>query len=140
MVGVGQLSLVEHSLCPLSPATSENLVHAAEYRYSDARRRRKTARVRVYAPLGLSPQDEVYLWGLLNLTLLQPRIESTLTATPHWCLSQMGLIDAGSRRGGRQYQQFSEALKRLSTVNYLSDACYDPTRGEYRRVSFGFLS
>lgn len=139
-VGVGQLSLVEHSLCPLASSTSENLVHAVEYHYSDARRRRKTAKVRIFAPLGLSATDELYLWGLLNLTLSQPNIDGTLTATPDWCLKQMGVINAGSRRGGRQYQQFIDALVRLSTVNYLSDACFDPNRGEYRRVSFGFLS
>ena len=139
-VGIGQLSLVEHSLCPLEQTTSENLVHAVEYHYSDASRKRKTAQVRVFAPLGLSPSDELYLWGLLSLTVSQPIIDGTLTATPHWCLKQMGMIDSGSRRGGRQYQQFSAALERLSVVNYLSDACYDPARGEYRRVSFGFLS
>lgn len=139
-VGVGQLSLVEHSLCPLAVSTSENLVHATEYHYSDAKRKRETAKVRVYAPLGLTPTDEMYLWGLLNLTLSQPTVDGTLTATPHWCLKQMGVIDSGSRRGGRQYRQFFEALERLSVVNYISDACFDPTRGEYRKVSFGFLS
>ena len=139
-LGVGQLSLVEHSLCPLAASGSENLVHAVEYHYSDAKRRRKAAKVRIFAPLGLSSTDELYLWGLLNLTLAQPTIDGTLTATPDWCLKQMGVINAGSRRGGRQYQQFTDALERLSTVNYLSDACFDPNRGEYRRVSFGFLS
>lgn len=139
-VGVGQLSLVEHSLCPLALSSRENLVHATEYHYSNAKRTRKTAKVRIFAPLGLSPTDELYLWGLLNLTLAQPTVDGTLTATPHWCLRQMGIIDAGSRRGGRQYQQFAQTLERLSVVNYLSDACYDATRGEYRNVSFGFLS
>ncbi len=139
-VGVGQLSLVEHSLCPLASSTFENLVHASVYHYSDQKRRRRTAKVRVFAPLGLTPNDEMYLWGLLNLTLSQPTVVGTLTAAPHWCLKQMGLIDSGSRRGGRQYQQFFEALKRLSVVSYISDACFDPTRGEHRKVSFGFLS
>lgn len=139
-VGVGQLSLVEHSLCPLAASKTENLVHAVEYHYSNAKRQRKIAKVRVFAPLGLSAADELYLWGLLNLTLSQPTLEGSLTATPHWCLKQMGIIDSGSRRGGRQYQQFAEALERLSVVNYLSDACYDATRGEYRKVSCGFLS
>lgn len=139
-VGVGQLSLVEHSLCPLNWKTTSNLVHAVEYHYSDARRKRQTAKVRVFAPLGLSPTDELYLWGLLALTLAQRETDGTLAATPHWCLRQLGLIDAGSRRGGRQYQEFSAALQRLSVVKYLSDGCYDPTRGEYRKVSFGFLS
>lgn len=139
-VGVGQLSLVEHSLCPLATSSTENLVHAVEYHYSNAKRQRKTAKVRVFAPLGLSAVDELYLWGLLNLTLSQPTIDGTLTATPHWCLRQMGIIDCGSRRGGRQYQEFAQALERLSVVNYLSDACYDANRGECRKVSFGFLS
>ncbi len=139
-VGVGQLSLVEHSLCPLAASNTENLVHAVEYHYSNAKRQRKTAKVRIFAPLGLSAVDELYLWGLLNLTLAQPTVDGSLTATPHWCLRQMGIIDPGSRRGGRQYQQFAQALERLSVVNYLSDACYDATRGEYRKVSFGFLS
>ncbi len=139
-VGVGQLSLVEHSLCPLDWTTKSNLIHAVEYHYSDARRRRQTAKVRVFAPLGLSPTDELYLWGLLALTLGQHETDGTLTATPHWCLMQLGLLDAGTRRGGRQYQEFSAALQRLSVVKYLSDACYDPSRSEYRKVSFGFLS
>jgi len=45
-IGFGQLSLVEHSLCPLSRQSSlvDNLVHQAEYRYTDARRRRQTAK------------------------------------------------------------------------------------------------
>ena len=139
-IGVGQLSLVEHSLCPLAESNTENLVHAVEYHYSNAKRVRKSAKVRIFAPLGLSPNDELYLWGLLNLTLAQPIVDGSLTATPHWCLKQMGVIDSASRRGGRQYQQFAQALERLSVVNYLSDACYDATRGEYRKVSFGFLS
>lgn len=139
-VGVGQLSLVEHALCPLAQSSTENLVHKTGYQYSDAKRKRRTAKVRIYAPLGLSPTDEMYLWGLLNLTLAQPKPEATLTATPDWCLKQMGIIDSGTRRGGRQYQQFAQALKRLAVVNYLSDACYDATRGEYRKVSLGFLS
>lgn len=141
-IGVGQLSIVEHALCPLDQKRSRanGLVHAARYHYSDAQRRRQTANVRIFAPLGLTSGDEVYLWGLLALTLSQPESNGTLIATPHWCLRQMGLIDSGSRRGGRQYRQFAAALERLSVVNYLSDACYDPARSEYRRVSFRFLS
>jgi hypothetical protein len=94
----------------------------------------------VFAPLGLFPGDELYLWGLLALTLSQPEADGSLDATPHWCLRQLGLIDSGTRRGGRQYRQFSAALERLSAVSYLSSACYDPVRGEYRQVSFRFFS
>ena len=139
-VGVGQLSLVEHALCQLASSTTENLIHSAGYRYSTSDRKRKTANVRIFAPLGLAPADELYLWGLLNLTISQRETDGLLIATPHWCLKQMGMIDAKTRRGGRQYQRFSRALRRLSVVNYLSDAFYDPAKSEYRRVSFGFLS
>lgn len=139
-VGVGQLSLIEHALCPLETKRGANLVHRACYRFTDAQRRRQTAQVRVFAPLGLFPGDELYLWGLLALTLSQSEVDGSLDATPHWCLRQLGLIDSGKRRGGRQYRQFSAALERLSAVSYLSSACYDPVRGEYRQVSFRFFS
>ena len=101
---------------------------------------RSSPRVRTAGPLGLFPGDKLYLWGLLALTLAQPEADGSLDATPHWCLRQLGLIDAGTRRGGRQYQQFAAALERLSAVSYLSSACYDPVRGEYRQVSFRFFS
>jgi len=62
-IGYGQLSLVEHSLCPLDRQSSlvENLVHRAEYRYSDAQRKRQSARARVFCPLGLSANDELLM-------------------------------------------------------------------------------
>ena len=87
-MGVGQLSLVEHAIYPLA-SKGENLVHATAYRYSNKRRQRETANVRVFAPLGLAPDDELYLWGLLNLTLSLSEPNGTLTATPHWCLKQL---------------------------------------------------
>lgn len=140
--GVGQLSLVEHALCPLDSRTSliENLVYDAEYHYyldSDSKR---SARARVFCPLGLSAADELYLWGLLALTLLQPNPEPELFATPHWCLRQLGVINQTNKRGGRQYKQFAEAIRRLSAVTYMNDGFYDPIREEHRRVSFRFFS
>lgn len=139
-VGVGQLSLVEHALCPLKCLADENQVHSSSYQFSDAGRKRKTANVRVFAPMGLAPNDELYLWGLLNLTASQQNSSGRLVATPHWCLKHLGLIDQKTRRGGRQYRQFASALKRLSVVSYLSDAFYDPLREEYRKVSLKFFS
>lgn len=140
--GIGQLSLVEHALCPLDARRGmvANFVHAGRYRFSDAGGRRRTAQVRVFCPLGLSPGDELYLWGLLALTLAQTDAVGELRATPHWCLRRLGIVDAGGRRGGRQYVQFAAALRRLSTVTYLNDAFYDPLRCEHRAVSFGLLS
>lgn len=140
--GFGQLSLVEHSLCPLDRKTSlvENLQHRAEYRFSDANLKRQTAKARVFSPLGLSASDEIYLWGLLALTLSQPDDRSDLIATPHWCLKQLGIVNSDTGRGGEQYRLFREALRRLSVTSYLCDAFYDPVRAEHREVSFHFFS
>ncbi len=140
--GIGQLSLVEHALCPLDSRTGlvENLVFDTSYAYSAGPKLRKTARVRVFCPLGLSASDEITLWGLLALTLMQPGAGGQLLATPHWCLRQLGLIDQHTKRGGRQYRAFVESVKRLSTVTYLNDGFYDPVRAEHRKVRFHFFS
>ena len=140
--GLGQLTLVEHALCPLDPRSSlrPNLAFDASYRFADRNRHIKAASARIHCPLGLSAGDELFLWGLLSLTFAQPEPDIELHATPHFCLRQLGLIDAASRRGGRQYRQFAAALERLSAVRYRNDAFYDPIRAEHRKVSFGFLS
>ncbi len=140
--GLGQLSLVEHSLCPLDPAASlvENLVHDSAFFYMDGNRHYRQARARIISPSGLSASDEFYLWGLLALTFAQPQADANLFATPHYCLRQLGVIDQLARRGGHQYQQFAKAIERLSQVTYLNDRFYDPVRAERRKVSFGFLS
>lgn len=140
--GVGQLSLVEHSLCPLDARVSlrSGFHHKSSFHYSDSRRRRQTAHVEVSCPHGLSAHDEFYLWGLLALTLSQPNPEPEFHATPHYCLRALGLVDANSRRGGRQYEQFAAAIERLSWVKYGCDAFYDPIRAEHCQVRFGFFS
>jgi|GEM_PF-393638 len=140
--GLGQLTLVEHSLCPLDARASlqRGLLHRTTFQYSDANRRRRTAKVEVSCPQGLSAHDEFYLWGLLALTLSQPQPEAEFHATPHYCLRQLGLVDANARRGGRQYQQFAAAVERLSWVKYGCNAFYDPVRAEHCQVRFGFFS
>jgi len=140
--GIGQLTLVEHALCPLDVRQSavENLVHSAGYRFTDAGGKRRSAKARVFCPMGLTARDELYLWGLLALTMTHCPDEAELRATPHWCLRRLNLIDAHARRGGRQYKQFEASLRRLSAVKYVCDNFYDPVRREHRRVSFGFLS
>ncbi len=140
--GIGQLSLVEHALCPLDSRTSliKNQAFSATYYFYSGTEGRKQANARILCPLGLSATDEIYLWGLLALTLQQPAPEPELLATPHWCLRQLGLIGTNNQKGGRQYEQFFQAIRRLSTVKYLNDSFYDPIRQEHRRVSFGFLS
>ena len=139
--GVSQLSLVEHALCPLDSRISlcENLRHKTEYRYTDAGGRCQTARVVVYCPAGLSSGDEFYLWGLLALTLAQPEPQIEFQATPHFCLRKLGVISPDSK-GGKSYQLFRDALRRLSAVRYQNERFFDPIRREHRTVSFGFLS
>ena len=139
---MGQLTLVEHSLCPLDPAASlvENLVHDSAFFYMDRNRHFRQARAKIISPSGLSASDEFYLWGLLALTFAQPNADANLFATPHYCLRQLGVIDQHTRRGGHQYKQFAKAIERLSQVTYLNDRFYDPVRAEHRKVSFGFLS
>lgn len=141
--GIGQLSLVEHALCPLD-ARSDRLragfQHESSYQFTDRDGRRRTARARVACPNGLTPNDEFYLWGLLALTLAQDVPSAEFHATPHYCLRQLGLIDQHGRRGGRQYSQFAESLSRLAAVHYDNNGFYDTIRKEHRRVGFGFLS
>jgi hypothetical protein len=140
--GAGQLSLIEHALCPLAirPVNSGGWIHESKYLYSDTAGQRKIAQVRTICPLGLTPTDEFFLWGLLALTLSQPQRNTEFHATPHYCLRQLGMIDQHARRGGRQYALFAQALERLSAVTYQNDGFYDPVRREHRRVGFGFLS
>ena len=140
--GLGQLTLVEHALCPLDVGQSlrENVVFETGYYFADKARHYRKAVVRVTCPSGLSPGDEFYLWGLLALTCAEPEPDGEFHATPHHCLRRLGLVDQHANRGGRQYQQFAAALDRLAQVSYASDAFYDPVRGEHRRVRFGFLS
>lgn len=142
VTGMGQLSLVEHALCPLDSRTSliENLVYSTNYSFSTKAGNREFAKARVFSPLGLSASDELYLWGMLALSLLPAEPEPELVATPHWILRQLGIINQGGKRGGRQYKQFGDALKRLSAITYMNDGFYDPVRSEHRRVSFSFFS
>src|SRR5690349_1171287 len=80
--GLGQLSLVEHALCPIDSKASlkQNLVFDADYFFVDSVRRRRKAHATVLCPLGLSANDEFFLWGLLALTFAQPQAENELHA------------------------------------------------------------
>ena len=137
--GLGQLSIVEHALCPLDRNSSlhGDRFNESRYRYSNSNGKRCTASVRVDYPLGLTASDEFYLWGLLALTLSQPEKNNELHATPHYCLKQLGML---STKGGRNYELFRAALRRLSVVSYQNDGFYDPVRTEHRDVAFHFLS
>ena len=140
--GITQLTLLEHSLCPLDTRVSlqTGLKHEARYWLTDGEGKRRMATARMHLPLGLSASDEFYLWGLLALSLRQPQPDLHFAATPHYCLKQLGVIDSRSRRGGKHYELFRQALRRLAAAQYENDAFYDPVRSQHGQVSFGFLS
>lgn len=135
--GLANLSLIEHALCPLDQRVEhqQGLSFETQYYYTDRHRNRRLAKVRILSAAGLTPSDEMLLWGLLAMTFGQAEVSSELYATPHYILKQLGQLD-----GGKQYETFREMLKRLSAVNYWSNGYYDPIRGEHREVSFGLLS
>jgi len=136
-----QLTLVEHALCPLDRSLSltPGSVHEAAYPYTDRNRNRRNARVQIGALEGLSAWDELYLWGLLAIALSQPDPKPDLLATPYYCLRNLRMVSPANS-GGRQFESFRDALKRLAGIRYQNDALYDPVRGEHRAVSFGFLN
>lgn len=138
--GIAQLSLIEHALCPLDTRQSlqAGLLHSVGYDFTDKHRNRKSARASVACPFGLSPNDELYLYGLLSLTFAQSEPTPEFYATPHWCLRQLGIVDPTADQGKR-YAIFRDALRRLAGVVYENDRFYDPIRGEHRDVAFGFL-
>lgn len=140
--GLTQMSLVEHALCPLDPSLSlkPNFIQETSYYYTDANRHRKQAHVRIFCPQGLSASDEFYLWGLLAIALSQQTAVAELSATPYFCLRQLGFGDAAHSSGGYGFSHFRRAIARLASVSYHNDHFYDPVRGEHRQVAFGFFS
>jgi len=138
--GIAQHSLVEHALCSVDRKTSlvDGYLHETGYFFQDKNRNLKKANVRVACPFGLSPNDELFLWGLLHLVFAQNDPTPEFSATPHFCLRQLGIVDAKSNQGKR-YDVFRQAIHRLAGVVYSNDGFYDPIRGEHRNVAFGLL-
>lgn len=144
--GLAQLSLLETALCPLdAKAVAGGFIHEAKYFYtpraaSDGETaRRGTANVKISAPLGLLPNDEYNLWGLLAITFASRDPKPRLMATPHWCLRQLGVLRPGTVKGGSQYATFRESLNRLAHVTYHCDAFCNPVKDTHEYVTFGFL-
>jgi len=144
--GVAQLSLLETALCPLDARLPTlGFIHKAKYYFTptspdnDKRSKRGTAHVTVSAPLGLLPNDEYNLWGLLALTFTAPDPEPRLMATPHWCLKQLGVLRPSRSKGGSQYATFRDSLNRLGHVTYHCDTFYNPIKNTHEYATFGFL-
>jgi hypothetical protein len=139
--GRAQLSMLEHALCPLDLRTSLNkgLILETSYAFTDTNRNRKKAKVKIGCVDGLSPLDELFLWGLLGLALAQPEPSPDFYATPYWVLCQLGKITP-AKKGSEAFRLMRESVGRLSGVRYQNSAFYDPIRSEHRQVSFGLLN
>src|SRR6185437_3752237 len=109
-------------------------VHRSEFFYYDENRHQRKAHTKVFCPFGLSPADEFYLWGLIALTLSQADASVEFHATPHYCLSRLGMIPQAGGQGGKNYALFRQSIARLAAVTYFNDHFYDPIRGEHRDV------
>lgn len=128
-----QLTLVEHSLCPLKPPAGE-FTHQSEYFfYRDGKK--QLGRAHVHCPMGLYPDDERYLRKLLALALRQDAPEVNFYAGVRYLLRGVGLTQSG-----RNSKHLWNVLQRLATVTYTNPEFYNPVRGEYHRTSFGFFS
>ena len=138
--GLAQLSLIEHALCPLDKNVSlrdGSHYHTGFYYGSSGDRR--FANVAVSAARGLSPNDELFLWGLLALALAEDDGSVEFWATPYHCLRRLGYTESYRSQGGTQYQLFHDAVLRLSHVVYWCDAFYNPVRREHLERTMGFL-
>lgn len=133
--------MIEHALCPLDTRTSlqRGLIHETDFSYTDDNRNRKKGKVRIGCVDGLSPSDELYLWGILGLALAGKNPSNEFYATPHWILRQLGRITA-TKVGSKEFKLFRESIRRLAGVRYHNSAFYDPIRSEHREVSFGLLN
>lgn len=133
--GMSQVSIVETALSPLDYHPGSSLRHTTEFHYFTKDRRKHTGSVTVTAPDGLSPTDELILYGLMAITFVDRNPVLELTATPHFLCRQLGLPI-----GGTHYKRLRESISRLSTVHYRNTAWWDRQRGQHRDVGFHFLS
>lgn len=133
--------MIEHALCPLDTRTSlkRGLIHETTFNYTDDNRNRKKGKVQIGCVDGLSPSDELYLWGILGLALAGKDPSNEFYATPYWILRQLGRIKT-TKKGSKEFKLFRESIRRLAGVRYHNTAFYDPIRGEHREVSFGLMS
>lgn len=136
-----QLTMIEHALCPLDTRTSlkRGLIHETDFSFTDENRNRKKGKVQIGCVDGLSPSDELYLWGILGLALASKDPSNEFYATPYWILRQLGRISS-TKKGSKEFKLFRESIRRLAGVRYRNTAFYDPIRGEHREVSFGLLN
>ena len=133
--GMSQVSLVETALCPLDYRPGEPLRHISEFIYYDSEKRRRVGKVTVKAPSGLSPTDELILYGLLAITFADAKPTMELTATPHFICRQLGLSI-----GGDHYKRLRESIRRLSESTYQNSAWWDRGRSQHRDLGFHFFS
>ncbi len=133
--------MIEHALCPLDTRISlkRGFIHETDFSFTDDNRNRKKGKVQIGCVDGLSPSDELYLWGILGLALSGKDPSNEFYATPYWILRQLGRI-SNSKIGSKEFKLFRDSIRRLAGVRYHNTAFYDPIRGEHREVSFGLLN
>ena len=130
---VAQLTLVEHSLCPLKPPPG-GFRHEPEYFFFQNGKKHRTTAI-VDCPLGLHPKDERSLSRLVALALSGDEPQPNLALGVRYLLRYLELPVGGSNR-----QQVRETIRRLGNVSYRNENFYDPVTGEIREVSFKFFS
>lgn len=140
--GLGQLTLVEHALCPLSQRDlcERPLSYQSCFQFPLPDGKRGTATATVAAAFGLQPKDEFFLWGLLALTFASQEPSPELHASPYAILKSLGCINESSDRGGSAFRTFRRSLRRLAGVTYQCDNFYDSSCREHRQVAFSLLS
>ncbi|MSR60683.1 MAG: hypothetical protein EXS05_24095 [Planctomycetaceae bacterium] len=132
--GIAQLSILETALWPLRGGKLSGSTFDTDYSYT-SKSGREAARVSVFSPDGLQPNDEYILWGLLGLSLDRPNPESTLLATPYWIIQKLGMSI-----GGKQYDQLRGSLERLAMVAYQNTGFYNPVTQQHERITLHFFS
>ena len=131
--GISQMTLVEHSLCPLQPPSGP-FVHTPRFEFFEGKRKR-SATATIDCRRGLRPEDDAYLWALLANALREPEPQLVTYVGVRYLLRSVGLSSSG-----RSTELLRQILFRLGGVRYSNDHFYDPVKQERRSVDFSFLS
>jgi len=100
--GLAPLPLVETALSPLDFQPGVALDHHGRFEYHDLHQRRPDGAVTLRAPGGLSPTDELVLYGLLAITFADPAPTPELAGTPDYLCRRTRRrhrVRSGSRQG-----------------------------------------
>src|SRR5688500_5733 len=94
--GIAQLSLLETALWPLQGGQILTPRFETSYAFTTSKGKQH-ATVTVRSAIGLQPNDEYILWGLLGLTLEQSPPDPVLLAKPSWVLRRLAMATGGTQ-------------------------------------------